>query len=184
MKLNQQYIEKIFREVAKSFPELKESEVKIEYCPYQNKAAGYVPLNVKETKKEPKISIGKNFSNYTSGTQKGIIAHEIGHYQTLKHWTIPRIKRHNKWIRMFNRNHTPYARLHWKQKLKQIYLLSEMAADNKAAKTPYGKNNLQNYRKQISQYKQFSEEKKKLNKKMYENLQILAKNLEEKLILK
>ena len=177
------YIKKMYREVAKSFPELKEDEVEIRYSfLFMMKAsASYKSLNREETKKEPEINIGSNFFKLTKEVQEGIMAHEIGHHETKKDYTIQRLKRNNNWNIMHKNKTSPYSRPHWEQRLKQRYLLSEMAADNKAAETKYGKSNLQSYKDSISLYKKLSELDKLICAKQYKDIKILAANLEERL---
>ena len=162
----QQYVEDMYREVAKSFPGLKEDEIKIEFSPFLGSAA-YTSLNETKTKKEPTLIIGILFYNKTKEEQEGIIAHEIGHHEVMKNWTIPRIKRFYKHEIMYRSKTIPASRPHWKQRLRKFHDLSEMAADNKAAETKYGKNLLEVYKKYS-----FNSETN----------QVLIKNLEEKIV--
>ena len=167
MKDKQKYIEKMYRNVAKSFKGFKKKEIKIKYYHAWELIAGYAPLNAKETKKEPLIGIGDCFFDCTNEEQKGIIAHEIGHHKTMKNWTIQRTKRHHKWLQMYKQNTFPYFKPHWKQRLRQLFILNEMAADNKAAETKYGKNLLQYYKDNLHP--------------SYKPKLTFVKNLEEKL---
>ena len=167
IKDKQQYIEKIFRKVAKSFPELKEDDITIIYLSGLPALAGYSSLNRSGTKKEPRVKIGEIFFDYTKEEQEGIMAHEIGHHETMKNKTIQRIKRHNRWNAIHKYHLIHSSRPHWRQRLKQRFILIEMAADNKAAETKYGKNLLQYYKNHISP--------------LSPSHQIVLKNLEEKL---
>ena len=163
----QQYVESIFKDVVKAFPEIKEDEIKIEIFPFLKKSALHSILNKEKTKKESKIYVGIHFFECTKEEQEGILAHEIGHHKTDEKHTIPRIQRSYKWTNMFENNIIPDSRPHWKQRLKQTYLLNEMAADNEAAKTEHGKKYLEVYKKYLPN-----------NHEIY---QALIKNLEEKL---
>ena len=163
-RLNKQKVGEMYREVVKSFPGLKEDEIKIRYLSYWNIIAGYDPLNRIRTKKDPKICIGYIFFGYTKEVQEGIIAHEIGHHETVKNWTIPRLKRSYEWNGMYKRQTFPNSRPHWEQRIRQRHILNEMAANNKVAETKYGKELLEYY--------------KSINNKL---IKPLVRNLEERL---
>ena len=131
--------------------------------------AGYSALNIKKTKKEPLIIIGPELFFFTYEEQKGVIAHEIGHHKNVRGYTIPKIKRENRWNQIYHDNEIPDSRPHWKQRLETFYTLNDIAADNELAHTKYGKTRLEAYKKYLSP-NPFNEISKKL-----------IKNLEEKL---
>ena len=139
----------IYREVVKNFPNVKEDEIKITYDSCGFYGAGYGALNEEKTKKEPGMFVGRYFFNLTREEQEGAMAHEIGHHETMKDYTIPSLRRIAKWTGMYNANLIPDSRPHWKERLKKWYILNEMAADNRIAKTKYGKIYLKSYKKHL-----------------------------------
>lgn len=176
-----QYAEGKFREVVKAF-DVKEDEIEIVYLNDEGAITGYRSLNESETEKEPKIGVWNRFFSFTKEKQRGMIAHEIGHHESMKDWSIPRLKRNNNLNMIYSRlqrytmlkrnndlnmNRIFSFRPYWEERLKKWYILKENSADNKVAKTEYGKGLLEHYKDHILPSDEVG--------------QALIKNLEEKL---
>lgn len=160
------YVRKIYQEVVKEFPDTKEDEIEIIYNPYGDYIAGYMTF-VRDMEKALGIIVGKKFFSLNGKERRGAMAHEIGHHETEKNFTIPRLERHRRWFWRYGRDMIPDSRPHWKERLKKWYILNEISANNKAAKTKYGKYLLSYYKKRIKPSNEIG--------------QILIKNLEQKL---
>ena len=147
----QQIGEDIYSEVVKSFPKIKEKEIKIIYIDRWHNTGGYKLLTKEGNKKEPRIILGADFFKLLSKEQQeAVIAHEIGHHERMKNYTIPRLKSLNKLTIMHVLNLIPDSHPKWEQRLKKWYILNENAANNYVAKTKYGKSLLESYKNQYS----------------------------------
>lgn len=181
-----QQIYDIYSEVVKEFPSVKEDEIKLIYLSSWGGKAGYLILNKEETKKEPEIIVGNKFFSLSREEQKGAMAHELGHHETVKNFTIPRLKRRSNWIMMYNYDIIPSSRPHWKERLEKRHRLEEISADTKAAKTKYGKYLLTYYKKQLAKGDKVKKEisdrtiQKQIEKR-HKNIQNSVTNLEQQL---
>lgn len=141
----QQYLEKLYGKVVKNFSEIKEDEIKIEYCPHVSYDMGIQIINpiikIQEGKliKEPVIYAGKTFFCFSREEQEATVAHEIGHYMNDKDKKLIVIDYssmlHDKlddWGK--SRIHLGKRKV---KKLKDFYERGEISADNWAAKKDY-----------------------------------------------
>ena len=137
------YVRKLYQEVIKNFPDVKEDEIKIAY---DNTLPYIASISADCTW----IYLGENFFKLLSKEeQKVCIAHELGHYIRDKNNHPNKIKRHDKWLReyRFILDHRILSSLskkkrHKKKRLQNWYILNECYADNQTIEAGYGHLNL------------------------------------------
>lgn len=153
-----------YMDVVKSFPDIKEGEIKISYGDKWNDLACYKIGYRLHNKIKPEIIIGKTFFETTKEDQEGIMAHEIGHHERMKYYSLPKIKRLKRLRFLYSINVVPNSRPYWKERLEKWYILNETAANNKVAKTKHGESLLKYYKTSEFQFN-------KATQKIIENLE-------------
>ena len=146
-----QCIAKLYIKVIKDFPEVKESEIELNYNPFSGLASFSLIDHLRyrslgEIVFKPTLQIGLNFFKFKDEDKEAIIAHELGHYISNKKLSNKRIDsrmRHNQelWNLEYALNNnlpSPFNE-HKTKRLKQFKIARENKANKEAAKAGYGK---------------------------------------------
>lgn len=170
------HIYKVYSKVLKKFKSIELGELKMLYLQDLDK---YAELSAGEYGSF--IVIGRKFFSLGKREMGAVIAHELGHYKKIRHYSHDRFiitnLRDEELVSYAKQGkNLPETYNHRFERLKKWCLLHEIDADNKAAKAGYGKPILNIL---ISFAKAY--EHKELHHILKEQIDDRIKNLEEKL---
>ncbi len=172
-------LKRIYQEVLKSFPDVKEEELKLNYIPDLNDYIIFSPFEGSTESYRPTLVIGRLLSELNNKEKEAVMAHEIGHYLRTKNYSMKRIvramNRYEKIQFYTEENITNEQFKHNVERLQKFFFMFENYADSKAIEAGYGEHVLSALKKTYNNHnKSFPAMSKR-------NICQRIKNLEEKI---
>ncbi|MBM3199555.1 hypothetical protein FJZ53_01370 [Candidatus Woesearchaeota archaeon] len=144
-------VKALYVKVLEKFPSLLFKEPRIDY---DSSGGRYAAMSILDERgrKDPVVLVGRIFFSLEDSEKEAIFAHELGHYCTMRNYSVERLKRTSMWTyrsSFYEASHA-LANKRFSHEIKRLQKwtnMREIDADNKAAEAGYGKEVLQALKK-------------------------------------
>lgn len=173
-------LKKVYQEVLKRFPDIKEEELELNYIKELDDYIVFSPFKgVFLVRYHPTLIVGKLFLELDDKEKEAVMAHEMGHYLRIRNYSMKRI------VRVMNRYESVSSYTeekirdeqfkHKVERLQKFFFMFEKYSDSKAIEAGYGVHVLSALKKVYTKHYETFPVMTKIN--IYQRI----KNLEEKL---